>query len=341
VRPTVNELAEPFDLALPAISKHLKVLERTLPVPPESIWVLWTEPDHFAAWYGPTGAGITVHAMDVRVGGDRCLSMSMQTPDGQRLMHFAGVHLECGRIACCLIPRSATVVNAARWATVKSTYSPVRPPTKDSCNAVTSLDEEVPEVSRVRELGHQPGGSKRGVPIGVRRYRVDADVGVGLGEMTVARRHPEVDVAGPDADVEVFGPQHALLSRREQGERRVAEFVRIFDAGGRSRVHVELLVDGDPGAGGVHGVWRTGLDSERGCEQARGRAVDGDAAIAGDDITPGNVQMGLGHGPESARQHVQPDVSRCAVLRPGQYEFGDGVQGSAGGDECELGHPAP
>jgi uncharacterized protein YndB with AHSA1/START domain len=73
------------------------VLERILPVPPESVWELWTDPDHFAAWYGPFGATITVHAMDVRVGGDRRVSMSMPTPDGERVMHFAGVHLATER----------------------------------------------------------------------------------------------------------------------------------------------------------------------------------------------------------------------------------------------------
>ena len=28
---SVNELAEPFDMSLPAVSKHLKVLERAIP----------------------------------------------------------------------------------------------------------------------------------------------------------------------------------------------------------------------------------------------------------------------------------------------------------------------
>ena len=80
------------DLTQP--TRQAVVLKRTLPVPPELIWPLWTEPTHFAAWYGPPGATVTVHAMDVRVGGDRRVSMSMPTPGGQRVMHFAGVHLE-------------------------------------------------------------------------------------------------------------------------------------------------------------------------------------------------------------------------------------------------------
>jgi uncharacterized protein YndB with AHSA1/START domain len=80
------------DLTQP--TRETIVLERTLPVPPELIWPLWTEPRHFAAWYGPLGATVTVHAMDVQVGGERRVSMSMPTPDGERVMHFAGVHLE-------------------------------------------------------------------------------------------------------------------------------------------------------------------------------------------------------------------------------------------------------
>jgi Helix-turn-helix domain len=57
---TVNELAEPFVMTLPAISKHIKVLERagTLPgtpvviersfdAPADLIWRMWTDPEHF------------------------------------------------------------------------------------------------------------------------------------------------------------------------------------------------------------------------------------------------------------------------------------------------------
>lgn len=83
---TMPELTQP--------TREAVVLQRTLPVPPELVWPLWTVPTRFAAWYGPPGATVTVHAMDVRVGGERRVSMSMPTPGGQRVMHFGGVHLE-------------------------------------------------------------------------------------------------------------------------------------------------------------------------------------------------------------------------------------------------------
>jgi len=70
------------------------VIERTLAAPPDLIWKMWTEPQHFAAWYGPGGATIPVARMDVRVGGSRLLCMEMTTPNGVRRMWFTGEYLE-------------------------------------------------------------------------------------------------------------------------------------------------------------------------------------------------------------------------------------------------------
>lgn len=65
-------------------------IERTLEAPVELVWKMWTEPEHFAAWYGPTGATVPVARMDVRVGGTRHIGMAMHTPDGTPQMWFAG-----------------------------------------------------------------------------------------------------------------------------------------------------------------------------------------------------------------------------------------------------------
>ncbi len=70
------------------------MLERTFEAPPEIIWQLWTEAEHFAAWYGPIGASISVTIMDVRPGGTRLLRMEVDTPDGARAMWFTGEYLE-------------------------------------------------------------------------------------------------------------------------------------------------------------------------------------------------------------------------------------------------------
>lgn len=73
---------------------HDLVMERMFDAPPSVIWTMWVDPEHFAAWYGPTGASILVSAMDVRVGGTRLLRMDVTTPDGTMQMWFAGQYLE-------------------------------------------------------------------------------------------------------------------------------------------------------------------------------------------------------------------------------------------------------
>lgn len=70
------------------------VIERNFDAPVELIWQLWTVPEHFAAWYGPSGATIPVAKMDVRVGGSRLVRMDVQTPGGAMTMWFAGRYLE-------------------------------------------------------------------------------------------------------------------------------------------------------------------------------------------------------------------------------------------------------
>jgi uncharacterized protein YndB with AHSA1/START domain len=70
------------------------VIERSFDVSPNLIWRMWTEPEHFEAWYGPEGATISVSKMDVRVGGSRLVGMEMQTPNGPMRMWFVGEHRE-------------------------------------------------------------------------------------------------------------------------------------------------------------------------------------------------------------------------------------------------------
>lgn len=70
------------------------VIERTFAAPVEEIWQMWTLPEHFQSWYGPTGATIPVAKMDVRVGGARLVCMEMQTPNGPMQMWFTGEYLE-------------------------------------------------------------------------------------------------------------------------------------------------------------------------------------------------------------------------------------------------------
>ena len=70
------------------------VIERTFDAPMPLAWAMWTDADHFAAWYGPTGARIPVATMDVTVGGKRHVCMEMNTPNGAMQMWFVGEYLE-------------------------------------------------------------------------------------------------------------------------------------------------------------------------------------------------------------------------------------------------------
>jgi uncharacterized protein YndB with AHSA1/START domain len=66
------------------------VIERTFDARVDLVWRMWTEAEHFAAWYGPDGATISVAEMDVCVGGRRVVCMEMQTPNGPMRMWFTG-----------------------------------------------------------------------------------------------------------------------------------------------------------------------------------------------------------------------------------------------------------
>jgi uncharacterized protein YndB with AHSA1/START domain len=70
------------------------VIEREIDAPVELVWKMWTEPNHFAAWYGPAGATIAVAEMDVRVGGTRRVCMEMPGQGAPIRMWFVGEYLE-------------------------------------------------------------------------------------------------------------------------------------------------------------------------------------------------------------------------------------------------------
>lgn len=75
-------------------SQNAVVVERTFEAPADLIWRMWTDPEHFAAWYGPAGATIPEARMDVRVGGTRLVCMEMETPRGTMKMWFSGEYRE-------------------------------------------------------------------------------------------------------------------------------------------------------------------------------------------------------------------------------------------------------
>jgi uncharacterized protein YndB with AHSA1/START domain len=69
-------------------------IERSFDAPVALVWQMWTDPEHFKAWYGPAGATVPVAKMDVRVGGTRLVCMEVQSPDGPVRMWFTGEYRE-------------------------------------------------------------------------------------------------------------------------------------------------------------------------------------------------------------------------------------------------------
>ena len=70
------------------------MIERNFAAPIGLLWEMWTDPEHFKAWYGPQGASIPVARFDLRVGGERFVGMEMTTPNGAMRMWFTGEHVE-------------------------------------------------------------------------------------------------------------------------------------------------------------------------------------------------------------------------------------------------------
>jgi uncharacterized protein YndB with AHSA1/START domain len=66
------------------------VLERVFAAPIDLVWKMWTDPESFKTWYGPTGATVPVAELDVRPGGRRLVCMAV----GPAEMWFTGQHLE-------------------------------------------------------------------------------------------------------------------------------------------------------------------------------------------------------------------------------------------------------
>jgi predicted dithiol-disulfide oxidoreductase (DUF899 family)/uncharacterized protein YndB with AHSA1/START domain len=56
------------------------VIARTFDAPPELVFRMWTEPEHFARWWGPKGFSNPVCELDARPGG--AILVHMRAPDG-------------------------------------------------------------------------------------------------------------------------------------------------------------------------------------------------------------------------------------------------------------------
>jgi uncharacterized protein YndB with AHSA1/START domain len=56
-------------------------MERTFEAPIEDVWELWTTKEGIESWWGPEGFTVTVHAIDLRVGGELRYQMRATAPE--------------------------------------------------------------------------------------------------------------------------------------------------------------------------------------------------------------------------------------------------------------------
>ncbi|MBC7947435.1 MAG: SRPBCC domain-containing protein [Chitinophagaceae bacterium] len=57
-------------------------IRKILSAPIEMVWETWTNTEHIAHWWGPSGFTNTIHEMDVSAGGE--WRLTMHGPDGKR-----------------------------------------------------------------------------------------------------------------------------------------------------------------------------------------------------------------------------------------------------------------
>jgi uncharacterized protein YndB with AHSA1/START domain len=57
------------------------VIVRTFDAPPERLWAMWTQPEHFAKWWGPRSFTTPFVTIDVRVGGTMLVCMRPTSGD--------------------------------------------------------------------------------------------------------------------------------------------------------------------------------------------------------------------------------------------------------------------
>ena len=69
------------------------ILCRSLPVPPERVWELWTTSDGIEAWWAPDGFSTTVQVLDLRPGGSLDYTMTAIGADQVAFMEQAGMPL--------------------------------------------------------------------------------------------------------------------------------------------------------------------------------------------------------------------------------------------------------
>jgi uncharacterized protein YndB with AHSA1/START domain len=121
------------------------VLERSIDVPVELVWKVWTTPEHLKHWFVPKPWTITQCEIDLRPGG--IMSTTMRSPEGQEFPN-AGCYLE-------IVPNKRLVFTDALEAGFRPSQNPF-------FTAVLELEQEGNGTRYVATAIHRdPEGRKK------------------------------------------------------------------------------------------------------------------------------------------------------------------------------------
>lgn len=89
--------SEPHGSARPRLSgrrldsRRTVVIERVYDATPEEVWEMWTSKEGIESWWGPGGFAVTVHALDLRPGGELLYAMRAVAPEMVAYMKREGM----------------------------------------------------------------------------------------------------------------------------------------------------------------------------------------------------------------------------------------------------------
>jgi uncharacterized protein YndB with AHSA1/START domain len=76
-----------------AATRRTIEMERTYTADVQDVWDLWTTKDGIESWWGPGGFAVTVHAIDLRPGGELRYAMTAIDPPQVAFMQQHGMQL--------------------------------------------------------------------------------------------------------------------------------------------------------------------------------------------------------------------------------------------------------
>jgi uncharacterized protein YndB with AHSA1/START domain len=90
-----------------ATARKQITLERVFRADIQDVWELWTTKDGIESWWGPGGFAVTVHALELRPGGELLYAMTAVAPPQVAFMKKAGMPLttECRITFTEVVPR--------------------------------------------------------------------------------------------------------------------------------------------------------------------------------------------------------------------------------------------